>query len=93
MFPSVQDSGSNAKSEVTSEYSQPIRNVLRSKSSKRSVSQHLEGKKIEVLDALSQGKLMFHDTVHVQGLTPEGPIECLKSYYPVINLLFSLAAS
>jgi len=60
---SVQDSaGSNAKSEVTPENFRPVRGVSRSE---RSVAQHLEGRKIEVLDASSQGKWIFHETCNV----------------------------
>ena len=54
---SVQDSGSNAMSEVTPE------NFRRASRSERRVAQHLEGKKIELLDSSSQGKWIFHDTI------------------------------
>ena len=49
---SAQDSGSNAKGEVTPENFRSVRGVSRSE---RRVAQHPEGKKIEVLHASSQG--------------------------------------
>ena len=59
---SVQDSGSNAKSEVTPENFRPVRGVSRSE---RSDAQHIEGKKIKVLDSSSQGKWIFHDACNI----------------------------
>ena len=58
----VQDSRSNAKSDVTQENLRPVRGVSRSQ---RSVAQHVKGKKIEGLDSSSQGKWIFQDTCNI----------------------------
>lgn len=63
---SVQDPGSNAKSEVTLENSRPI--IIRDASRpERRVIQHLEDEKIEVLDTSSQGKWILCFCIYIKG--------------------------